>query len=92
MPQYHLPGKSRFADRFHHWAIRVWFPVLAGGAPRWSRPWLQLNARWVIFLIMVVYPKPKALIRRNLARILGKPAGSWTVRRAASAMFRHFAF
>ena len=92
MPQYHLPGKSRIADRLHHWAIRRWFPVLAYWAPRWPRWWQLIFARWVIFLIMVVYPKPKKRIRRNLARIMGKPAGSWRVRRAVSAMYRHFAF
>jgi KDO2-lipid IV(A) lauroyltransferase len=92
VPQYHLPSKSRLADRFHRWAIRVWFPVLARGAPRWSRFWEQIHARWIIFLVMLVYPKPKPLIRRNLARVMGKPAGSWAVRRACSAMFRHFAF
>jgi len=92
MPQYHLPSKAPWADRFHRWAIRVWFPVLADGAPRWPRWWQQLHARWVIFVIMVVYPRPKRLIRKNLSRIMGLPARSWRVRRAVSAMFRHFAF
>src|SRR5205823_6276666 len=72
--------------------IRRWFPVLARVAPRWPRWWEQLHARWVIFLIMVVYPRPKRLIRRNLSRVMGLPPGSWRVRRAVSAMYRHFAF
>jgi len=92
MPQYHLPSKSRWADRFHRWAIRVWFPVLADVAPRWPRWYQQIHARWIIFVIMLVYPKPKPLIRRNLARVMGLGERSWRVRRACSAMFRHFAF
>ncbi|HEV8629767.1 MAG TPA: lysophospholipid acyltransferase family protein [Thermoanaerobaculia bacterium] len=87
-----MPKPSRLTDAFHRWAMRVWFPVLAWGAPRWKRGWQQFHARWIIFLIMVVYPKPKRLIRKNLARIMGLPERSWKVRRAASAMLRHFAF
>ena len=90
--QYLLARPSRLADRFHRWAIRRWFPVLARVAPRWPRWWEQVGARIVIFLVMVVYPRPKRLIRKNLSRVLGAPQGSWRVRRATSAMLRHFAF
>ena len=90
--QYLLARPARLADRLHRWAIRRWFPVLARVAPRWPRWWEQLHARWVIFLIMAIYPRPKRLIRKNLARVLGASEGSWQVRRAGSVMLRHFAF
>jgi KDO2-lipid IV(A) lauroyltransferase len=90
--QIHLPPPSRFTDRFHRWAIRRQLPRLIGWAPRWPRWYLQLHARWIIFAIMVVYPKPKRMIARNLARITGQRAGSWRVRRQVSALLRQFAF
>lgn len=90
--QYLLAHPSRIADRLHRWAIRRWFPVLARVAPRWPRWWELIHARWVIFLIMAIYPRPKRLIRKNLARVLGASEGSWRVRRAGSVMLRHFAF
>jgi KDO2-lipid IV(A) lauroyltransferase len=90
--QIHLPPPSRLTDRFHRWAIHRGFPFLAWVAPRWSRRIQQLHARWVIFVIMVVYPRPKQMIARNLARITGLRQGSWRLRRQVSALLRHFAF
>jgi lauroyl/myristoyl acyltransferase len=90
--QYLLARPSRLTDRLHRWAIRRWFPVLARVAPRWPRWWEQLHSRWVMFLIMVIYPHPKRMVRRNLAHVLGSSAGSWRVRRACSIMLRHFAY
>jgi phosphatidylinositol dimannoside acyltransferase len=92
MPQYYLPYKSRLADRLHHRMIRHGFPALVKVAPRWPRLFQQFLARLVIFAIMVIYPGPKRLIRRNLARVMGVPEGAWRTRRAVSAMYRHFAF
>ena len=90
--QYLIPEPSRIADRLHRWAIRRGFPKLAEVAPRWPRWFAQWLARGVIFLVMAVYPRPKRQVRKTLARVIGKGEGSWPVRRAASAMFRHLAF
>jgi lauroyl/myristoyl acyltransferase len=90
--QIHLPPPSRFTDRFHRWAIHHGFPFLAWLATRWPRWFQQLHARWIIFVIMVVYPKPKRMIAKNLARITGQREGSWRVRRQVSALLRQFAF
>jgi KDO2-lipid IV(A) lauroyltransferase len=88
--QSHLPRASRFADRFHRWAMRRGFPALLHLAPRWPR-WLERAcARWVIWAVFAAYPGPKPLIRRNLARILGRSPRSWRVRRTAARMLRNF--
>lgn len=90
MPQYFLPSKTRIADRLHRWAIRRWFPVCMRVATRWPRWYRLFSSRWVIFLVFLVYPRPKRLIRRNLARLMGLPPGSWRVRRGAASMIQHF--
>ncbi|HVS02801.1 MAG TPA: lysophospholipid acyltransferase family protein [Thermoanaerobaculia bacterium] len=90
--QYRLPRPSRLTDALHRWALRRGFPTLARIAPRWPRWWLLLNARWVIFLVMAVYPRPKRAIAGNLARILGASRRSWRVRRGVSRTLRHFAY
>jgi lauroyl/myristoyl acyltransferase len=90
--QYLLSRPGRLTDRLHRWAIQRGFPVLARVAPRWPRWWEQFLARGLIFLIFLVYPGPKRMVRRNLAHIFGLPERSWRVRRALSAMLRHFAF
>ncbi len=92
MTQRYLARPSRLTDRFHRWAIRRGFPLLAYLATRWPRWFQQLHARWIIFVIMVVYPKPKRMIAKNLAHITGLPAHSWRGRRQVSALLRQFAF
>ena len=59
-------------------------------APVWPRWFLMIAARWVIHVIMAVYPHPKRLIRRNLAHILGRSPGSPRVRRACRRMLGYF--
>lgn len=88
--QSHLPRASAFADRVHRWAMRHGFPTLLRVAPRWPRWCERLGSRLVSFAVFAVYPGPKPLIRRNLARILGERPGSWRVRRTASRMLRNF--
>jgi KDO2-lipid IV(A) lauroyltransferase len=90
MPQYFLPSKTRFADRLHRWAIRRGFPICLRVSTRWPRWYQHLTGRWVIFLVFLVYPRPKRLIRRNLARLMGRPAGSMRVRLGAASMIQHF--
>jgi KDO2-lipid IV(A) lauroyltransferase len=64
--------------------------VAARVAPIWPR-WLELIvSRWVVYVIMAVYPRPKGMIRRNLAHILGRRPGSWAVRRTCTAMLGYF--
>ena len=90
--QWKIARPGRLADRFNRWALRRGFPALEWLAPRAPRALLLANARWVIALVMFLYPQPKAAIARNLARVLEAPAGSRRVRRATRAMLRHFAF
>lgn len=90
--QSRLPAPHRFAEAFHRWALRRGFPFLAYVAPRWPRWLLFANARWVIALVMGVYPAPKQAIARNLARVLGQPPRSRRVRRAVRQMLRQFAY
>ena len=89
MTQHRLPEPSRLADRFHRWAFRGYW-IAARIAPVWPR-WLELiPSRWVVYVIMAVYPRPKRMIRRNLAHILGRHPGSWRVRRACTEMLGYF--
>lgn len=90
--QARLPSPHRLAGAFHRLALRRGFPFLAYVAPRWPRWLLQANARWIIALVMGVYPRPKRAIARNLARVLGQPPRSRPVRRAVRQMLRSFAF
>jgi len=90
--QWKIARPSRFADRFNRWAIRRGFPLLAWLAPRAPRRFLFANARWIIAVVMFLHSRPKAAIARNLARVLGAPADSPRVRRAAREMLRHFAY
>jgi KDO2-lipid IV(A) lauroyltransferase len=90
--QWKIARPGRWADRFNRWALRRGFPALAWLAPRAPRWFLLLGARWVIALVMFLYPQPKAAIARNLARVLGEPPGARRVRRATREMLRHFAF
>ena len=90
--QKHLPPRPRFADRYHVWAIRHGFPILAWIAPRLNRRLARFLARCVIWAIFVVYPTSKRMLARNFARIVGLPERSWKARRGASAVLRHFAF
>ena len=78
--QKHLPPRPRFADRYHTWAIRHGFPILAWLAPRLDRRLERFLARGVIWAIFVVYPKSKRMLARNYAHIAGVPEGtSWVV-------------
>lgn len=72
--------------------MRRGFPVLARIAVWWPRWLLLLGSRVVIFVVMFVYPKPKAAIARNLAVIYGEPIGSRRVRRGVREMLRHFGY
>jgi len=90
--QKHLPPRPGFTDRYHAWAIRYGFPILAWLAIRLNRRLERFLARGVIWAIFVVYPKSKRMLARNYARITGVPERSWTARRGASALLRHFAF
>lgn len=90
--QWKIAPPGRLAGRFHRWAIRRGFPLLAWLAPRAPRRFLFANARWIIALVMFLYPAPKRAIASNLSRILGAPADSSRVRRAVREMLRHFAF
>jgi KDO2-lipid IV(A) lauroyltransferase len=56
----------------------------------WPR-WLELIvSQWVVHVIMAVYPRPKRLIRRNLAHILGRSTWSPRVRRTCRRMLGYF--
>lgn len=90
--QWKLPRRSRLAQRYHEWAMRRGFPVLIKIAPRLPRWFLHFGARAVIASVMAVYPQPKREIQRNLARVLGAPAGSRRVRRARRQMIHNFAY
>lgn len=59
-------------------------------APIWPRRFELVVSQWVIHVIMAVYPRPKRLIRRNLAHILGRSPRSWPVRRACRRMLGYF--
>ena len=84
------PGRA--VGRFNRWAIQRGFPLLAWIAPRAPRGVLFFHARWVIALVMAIYPAPKRAIARNLARLLGAPPDSRRVRRAVREMLHHFAY
>ncbi|MDX1631350.1 MAG: lysophospholipid acyltransferase family protein [Thermoanaerobaculia bacterium] len=90
--QWKLPPPSRFADRVHRWMLSRGFPVLLKIAVVWPRWLLLLGSRAVIFVVMVVYPRPKASIDGNLARILGMSTRSGRVRAARRRMLRHFGY
>jgi lauroyl/myristoyl acyltransferase len=90
--QARLPTPHRIADALHRWALRWGFPALARIAPRWPRGLLHLGARWVIALVMAVYPRPKRAIAANLARVTGRPVRSREVRRAVRRMLHNFAY
>ncbi len=90
--QWKIARPGRLTDRFNRWALRRGFPLLAWLAPRAPRALLFASARWVIALLLLLYPQPKAAIARNLSRVLDAPAGSRRVRRATREMLRHFAY
>lgn len=90
--QWKIAPAGRLVARFHRWAIRRGFPLLAWLAPRAPRRPLLLAARLVIAVVMGVYPGPKRAIGRNLSRVLGEPPESRRVRRAVRSMLRFFAY
>ena len=90
--QWKIARPGRIVAGFNRWAVRRGFPLIAWLAPRLPRPLMLAAARWVIAIVMFVYPQPKAAIARNLSRVLGAPARSRRVRRARRAMLRHFVF
>lgn len=90
--QWKIDRPSQLADRFNRWAIRRGFPALAWLAPRAPRWFLFAGARAVIGVVMFLHSKPKQAIARNLARVLGEPAGSRRVRRAVRQMLYHLAY
>lgn len=90
--QWKLARRSRAVRAYHEWAMRRGFPLLLRIAPRLPRWFLHFGARVIITAVMAVYPQPKREIERNLARILGDPAGSLQVRRARRRMIHSFAY
>ncbi len=90
--QWKIARSSRLSEKFNRWAIRRGFPVLAWLAPRVPRWFLFLGARVIISVVMFLHTAPKKAIARNLARVLGAPAASRPVRRAARQMFFHLAY
>ncbi|MBZ0114205.1 MAG: hypothetical protein K8J08_17215 [Thermoanaerobaculia bacterium] len=90
--QWKLPQASRLTEWLHRVSISVGFPWIAYIATRWPRGLLLFGARIVIFFAMLIYPRPKREIARNLSRVLGHPPRSREIRRAVREMLRHFAF
>ena len=90
--QWKLAKSSRLTAWIHRVGLGVCFPMLAWIAPRSPRWFLLLSARVVIFLAMLIYPKPKREIAQNLSKILGADPRSRKVRQAVGRMLRHFAF
>lgn len=90
--QWKIARSGRLSESFNRWAIRRGFPVLAWLAPRAPRGLLHAGARLVIGIVMLLHRRPRAAIARNLARVLGAPAGSRAVRRAAREMHHHLAY
>ena len=90
--QWKIDRPSKLSDGLNRWAIRRGFPALAWLAPRAPRWLLFAGARAVIGVVMFLHSKPKRAIARNFARVLGAPAGSRRVRRAARQMLYHLAY
>jgi KDO2-lipid IV(A) lauroyltransferase len=90
--QWKQAPRSRLAARYHEWAMRRGFPVLVRIAPKLPRWFLFLGARIIIWSVMLVYPKPKRAIDRNLVRILGPSARAGTVRRLRRRMIYNLAY
>ncbi|HEX4953742.1 MAG TPA: lysophospholipid acyltransferase family protein [Thermoanaerobaculia bacterium] len=89
--QWKLPPRSRFAARYHEWAMRRGFPILLWIAPRFPHWLLRFGARAVIGLVMAAYPGPKAAIEKNLRRILGPAVSRSEIRRARREVNFHLA-
>jgi KDO2-lipid IV(A) lauroyltransferase len=90
--QWKIARSGRLSEAFNRWAIRRGFPALAWIAPRLPRRLLHAGARAVIGTVMFLHRRPRAAVARNLARLLGEPAGSVRVRRAVRAMHHHLAY
>jgi len=90
--QWKIARSGRLSEAFNRWAVARGLPALAWLAPRAPRAFLHANARWVIGLVMLLHRAPRPAIARNLARVLGEPAGSPRVRGAMRRMFRYFAW
>ena len=90
--QWKMARPGRLGLRFNLWAMKRGFPALAFIAPRWPRWLLLVGARAVITVVMAFNPRPKAAIRRNLARLLGEAPGSRRVRLALRQMLHHYAY
>ncbi len=69
--QWKIARRSRFAERYHEWAMRRGFPFLLRVAPVLPLWFLRWAARGVIEAVMAVFPAPKRDIDKNLERILG---------------------
>ncbi len=90
--QWKLPHANRLTLFLHRVLINCGLPLVVWIAARWPRPLLLFGARIVIFFAMLIYPRPKREIARNLARVMGQPVESKPVRDAVRSMLRHFAF
>lgn len=90
--QWKLPQRSRFAARFHEWAMRRGFPLLRWLAPRLPRWVLFAGGRLVMAAVFAVYRAPLAEIEKNLARVLDEPAGSRRVKHARRRMVHNLAY
>ena len=89
--QWKMERASRFSDRFNRWALRHGFPLALIVAPKLPRPVALFGSRLVVAIVMFLHYKPKRAIARNLARVLGLPVESRTVRAAVSDMLDNFA-
>ncbi len=90
--QWKQAPRSRFAERYHEWAMRRGFPLLVRIAPKLPRWFLFLGARVIISSVMMVYRTPLRAIDGNLARVLKLPASSRRVKRARRRMIFNLAY
>jgi KDO2-lipid IV(A) lauroyltransferase len=90
--QWKLARRSRFAERYHEWAMRRGFPLLLKIAPVLPMWFLRFGARVVIGSVMGVYPAPKRDIDKNLRRILGLEVSRREIRRARRRMIHNLAY
>ncbi len=90
--QWKLARRSRWAERYHEWAMRRGFPLLLRIAPVLPRWFLLWGARAVIAAVMAVYSAPKRAIERNLCRILAEERVTRKVREQRREVIRHLAY
>lgn len=88
-----MAGSPRLLRAFYRLYFAFWIPTLAWAATWWPRSLMYWMARWLVIRpFMAVRPKYGQAVRSNLARILGRPAGSREVHLAARAMMDQHAY